>query len=35
VLFVFFDGSVHTIPYGIDVSLYLDPADGRADLPQY
>ncbi len=29
VLFVFFDGSVHSIPYGTDVSLFLDPADGH------
>ena len=28
VLFVFFDGSVHTVPYGIDVTFYLDPTDG-------
>jgi prepilin-type N-terminal cleavage/methylation domain-containing protein len=27
-LFVFFDGSVHTIPYGIDVGIFLDPSDG-------
>lgn len=30
VLFVFFDGSVHTIPYGTDVTGVLDPTDGAA-----
>jgi prepilin-type N-terminal cleavage/methylation domain-containing protein len=29
VLFVFFDGSVRSIRYGIDVTLFLDPTDGE------
>jgi prepilin-type N-terminal cleavage/methylation domain-containing protein len=29
VLFVFFDGSVRTIPYGTDVTWFLDPKDGN------
>ena len=29
VLFVLFDGSVRTIGYGIDVTLFLDPTDGQ------
>lgn len=28
VLFVFFDGSVHSIPYGTDITYFLDPIDG-------
>jgi prepilin-type N-terminal cleavage/methylation domain-containing protein len=28
VLFVFFDGSVHTVTYGTDITLFLDPTDG-------
>ena len=29
VLFVFFDGSVRSIAYGTDVTLFLDPTDGQ------
>jgi prepilin-type N-terminal cleavage/methylation domain-containing protein len=34
VLFVFFDGSVHTITYGTDITLFLDPTDGQV-LPSF
>ncbi len=34
VLFVFFDGSVHSITYGTDVTLFLDPTDGQV-LPSF
>lgn len=34
VLFVFFDGSVHSITYGTDVTLFLDPTDGQV-LPNF
>jgi prepilin-type N-terminal cleavage/methylation domain-containing protein len=34
VLFVFFDSSVHTIRYGTDVTLYLDPTDGQVLPPE-
>jgi prepilin-type N-terminal cleavage/methylation domain-containing protein len=34
VLFVFFDGSVHSIPYGTDIRWFLDPTDGNV-TPQF
>jgi prepilin-type N-terminal cleavage/methylation domain-containing protein len=33
VLFAYFDGSVRTIPYGTDITWYLDPKDGNV-IPQ-
>jgi type II secretory pathway pseudopilin PulG len=32
VLFVFFDGSVHTIQYGTDITTLLDPIDGQVQI---
>jgi prepilin-type N-terminal cleavage/methylation domain-containing protein len=34
VLFVFFDGSVRSIPYGTDITWFLDPTDGNTP-PQF
>jgi prepilin-type N-terminal cleavage/methylation domain-containing protein len=34
VLFVFFDGSVRTIPFGTDVTWFLDPKDGNV-IPNF
>jgi prepilin-type N-terminal cleavage/methylation domain-containing protein len=35
VLFVFFDGSVRSIPYGTDISWFLDPKDGNVIPTNY